>query len=100
LFPFALPLTLLTPVHIDHADIVPVLKLLYGTEYMDQSKEDIQKLGILIGGTEVQPLHTDFKPDSYLRNHTFAPRSLVLRCSKEGRGLHLAVQKDQLDYIE
>jgi hypothetical protein len=97
LFTIALPWTLLTPVHIDH----PVLNQLYGTEYIDESKEDIRKLGIMIGGTEVQPLHTDFDPGSFLRFHTFAPRSLVLRFSKEDPGgLQLAVQKDQLVYIE
>jgi hypothetical protein len=79
----------------------PVLKQLYGTEYIDESKEDIQKIGLLIGGTEVQPLHTDFEPDSFLRSHTFAPRSLVLRfATEDARDLHLAVQKDQLKHIE
>jgi hypothetical protein len=103
LFTFALllTLTLLTPVNIDHPHIKPILKQLYGTEYIDESREDIRKLGILIGGTEVQPLHTDFEPSSFLHSHTFAPRSFVLGFSKKGAsGLHLAVQKDQLVYIE
>jgi hypothetical protein len=86
---------------IEHPDVRSVLDLLYGTNYIDESNEVIQKLGILIGGTEVQPLHTDFAPDSHLSCHPYAPRSLVLRFATENaRNLHLAVQKDELEYIE
>jgi hypothetical protein len=102
-FTFALPLTLtlLTPIRIENENIRPILNQLYGTEYIDELNEDIGKLGILIGGTEVQPLHTDFKPNSYLSSHPFAPRSFVLRFSKEDTGgLHLVVQKDQLKHTE
>jgi hypothetical protein len=79
----------------------PLLQQLYGTSYFDEANEDITKLGLLIGGTAVQPLHTDISTERYemlplLSHHPFAPRSVVLGFTEAV--VHLAVQKDQMRF--
>jgi hypothetical protein len=72
---------------------------LYSTSNFDETKEDIMKVGLLIGGTEVQPLHNDMSAETdemkaLLSHHPYAPRSVVLGLTEAA--VHLAVQKDQI----